>query len=109
MTFPDDLTTDQAYDAACEQDSQIADCAVAAAQAMEESNWEEADHHLSSVLDLNKAMREAAEIGGLDDWTEYAEALEERVYEVRQDIKDGKECDAFEETAEIPEMARWYL
>jgi len=109
MTFPDDLTTDQAYDAACEQDSQIADCAVAAAQAMEEGNWKNADHHLSSVLDLNEAMREAAEIGGLDDWIEYADALEERVCEIRQDIEDGKEWDAFEKTVEIPEMPRWFL
>lgn len=109
VTFPDDLTEDQAHDGACEQDFQIADAAVAAVEAIEEGNIEEADRHLAGVLDLNENMRELAEIGGLDNWVEYSDGLKEHTEKAREAIEEGREWDAFEAAVEIPEMAEEYL
>lgn len=109
MTFPNDLTEDQAYDAACEQDFQIADAAVAAARAIEDGDMEKADGHLAGVLELNEHMKEAAEIGGLDNWIEYADGLKDQAEEARMAIEDGREWDAFEAAVEIPELSKRYL
>ena len=109
MTFPDDLTVDEAYDAAAEMDFQIADAAMAAARSIEEGNLEEARSHLETVLDLNNSMHEAAEIGDFDDWIEYCNALAEHTEEAQQAIKEDREWDAFEGAIDIPELAKRYL
>lgn len=109
MTFPDDLTIDEAYDAAGEMDFQIADASIAAARAIEEGDMEKADAHLQTVLNLNESMKEAAEIGGLDNWIEYADALANHVEETQQALEEGREWDAFEGTKEIPELYKWHL
>jgi len=109
VTFPEDLSVDQAYDAACEQDFQIADEAVAAARAIEDGDLEEADACFARLLELNNVMKEAAEIGGLDKWVEYADVLENHTDEAREALEEEREWDAFEAAKEIPEMAERYL
>jgi len=63
MAYPEDLTEDEAYDAAAEVDFQIADVAVAAARAIEEGNFEKADSKLREIRSMAENMKEAAEIG----------------------------------------------
>jgi hypothetical protein len=109
VTFPDNLTVDEAYDAACEVDFQIADVAVAASKAIEEGDYETADGLLSEVQELNQSMKEAAKTGELDEWVAYSDALSEHVEETRQAIAEDREWDAFEGAVEIPELAEWHL
>jgi DNA polymerase III delta prime subunit len=109
MTFSKDLTADEAYDAAAEMDFQIADCGVAAAKAIEEGDMEKAIEDLQTILELNRSMKEAAEIGEHKEWVEYANALADHVKETLQAIEDGREWDAFGGAKEIPELSKLYL
>jgi len=108
MAYPEDLTEDEAYDAAAEVDFQITDVAVAAARAIEEGNFEKADSKLREIRSMAENMKEAAEIGGLERWIEYADGLSEHVEQTRNAIEEGRGWDAFDNTVEIPELCARY-